>query len=127
MRNEGHDHFGRSLAPVLGKHFDHRAAIGGDSELQDAQQLRAAERPTGREHLVVEILNANAREFSENIESIEQLLQIQELNVPREILGLDGHLKGRGRAAMPAARVKENEFDSFHEPRNCGTRNSAHC
>ena len=127
MRNEGHDHFGRSLAPVFGEHLDRRAMIGGDSELQDSQQLRAAKSPARGEHLVVEVLDANAREFSENIESIEQLLQIQELNVPGKILGLNGHLERCGRAAMSAAGVEEDELDSFHQARHCGTRCSAPC
>jgi hypothetical protein len=91
-------------------HFHHK--------LQNLKELRAAKGPAVAQHGVVEILDPDACEFLEDIEGIEDFLEVGQLDSPRMLLGLDGHLKrGRGRS-MSAARVKEAKLKPLHSERS---------
>src|SRR5215831_3721978 len=85
--------------------------------LQQPHQLFAAQGPTGRQHLVIEVLDANPGVFLEDIQLVQKLLDIGKLHIPRELLRLRRHLEGGGRRAMPPTGIKEPELDSLHSRR----------
>src|ERR1700722_13987060 len=74
VRNEGNHHVGIGCPPAIFEHTHAWAMICGDSELQDLQKLSAAERPAGRQHLVVEVLNSQPSEATQYVQPVQYLL-----------------------------------------------------
>ena len=95
-----------------------------DGELQHAHDLRAAQRPAAPEHQVVNVLHAHAGERTNEVQRVQMFLQIEEMNVPGAILGINDGLQCRGGAAMAAAGVKIDELDSAHPLQilSCGVK-----
>ena len=58
------------------------------------------------------------REFLEDIEGIENLLQVSQLDFPRALLALDGHLKRGGGRPVPAAGIEETELKPLQSERS---------
>ena len=81
-------------------------------QLQDAHQLRAAQRPAIAQHLVVHVLNANSGQLAEDIQRIENFLKVDQGHFQRQALPLDLHLQSGGGVAVAASGVKENKMDA---------------
>ena len=76
------------------------------------------------QHRVVDVLDADAGVFSDDVERIEQFLQIREANFPRTPLRPNGHLQGCGGRPMAAAGVEETELNSLHARPDSDKRNA---
>jgi hypothetical protein len=63
-------------------------------------------------HLIVEILNPEAGEFTKNIQGIQDLLQIDQRDFKGKALALDFDLQGGGSVSVSASGVKEDKVDS---------------
>jgi hypothetical protein len=83
--------------------------------LQDAQQLGAAQCPTIPEQDVVLLLDANARQFPQDIQLVGQLLKLDEFDVPVALLLCHNALQSHSRIAVPAAGVMKNDVYLFHQ------------
>jgi len=130
MGHEGDNHVGRRFTPAFREDAHSGAMVDGNCELEQTHQLLATEGQAGLEHPVVSVLNANAGDLAHEIQVVESFLQIEKVDIPRETLGLDGHLEGSGGAAMASAGIKENELNSgFLGGRtvNCGHRQEEYC
>ena len=92
--------------------FTDGIVIHAHDQLQDAHELRAAERPAIAKHLVVHVLNSNSGELPENIQRIENFLKVDERDFERQALALDLNLQCGGCVAMPAAGIKEDKRDA---------------
>ena len=66
------------------------------------------------QHQVVEVLDAYAGVFPEDVDRVEQFLKVRKLNFPRALLRPDGHFQRRGGRPVTAAGVKKPELDSLH-------------
>ena len=87
--------------------------------LQDAHELRASERPIVPQHFVVNVLNANSGEPAHDIQGIQQFLQVEQIDLPRQTLFADGFCKRGGGRAMPASRIEIDQNDPRHGLRLC--------
>ena len=114
MRHEGNHHVRLRLLPVRLEQPHRRPVIHANDRLQHAHDLRAAQRPAALQHRVVNVLDADAGVFPDNVERIEQFLQVREANFPRTPLRLNGHLQGCGGRAMAAPGVEETELNPLH-------------
>src|SRR5579864_850305 len=105
------------LFPVFCQHLYGRPMIHPHDTLQHREKLRCEARPTLAQNQVVTILNAKAGDFLEEIELIEQLLKIEELDLPRPLLRFQHAFKRFGGAAMTATRVEEDDCEfAVHKP-----------
>ena len=85
-----------------------------DYTLHELQSLRGPERPTLRQHVVVNIFEPYAGGLTEDIERMQHLLQIDQAHIPGPILLFNDSLeRGRG-GAMPSARVEIDEINICH-------------
>jgi hypothetical protein len=80
--------------------------------LQNPHELRTAKRPAVPKHLIVEILNPEAGEFTKNIQGIQDLLQIDQRDFKGKALVFDFDLQGSGGVSVSASGVKEDKVDS---------------
>src|SRR3984957_10931062 len=94
------------------QHAHHSPMPRPNHELQHLHQVNAAQSPAAAQHPVVVVLDAYPRVSLEDIQLLQQLLNVEELNVPRTFLRLNGHLQGRGCRAVPAAGVEKAKLDS---------------
>ena len=73
------------------------------------QQIFRAQRPSFREHAVVDVLKTDSRNLPENIQSIQFFLKVEQANVPRPSLLFDDVLQGGRCASMASSRVKKDK------------------
>ena len=115
VRNERHNHV-RSSFPPMPLQNAHRSGMPRPNrKLQHFHQVNAAQSPSAAQHPVVVVLDAYPRVSLQDIQLIEQLLNVEEANIPRTPLRRDGHLQGGGCRTVPAAGVEKAELDSLHE------------
>ena len=76
-----------------------------------------AERPSVLQHVVVDVLYAQARGPANDIDGIEQFLEVNQFGIPRKLLLLDDLLEGGGRGAVAAAGVEVDQRDACHRLR----------
>jgi hypothetical protein len=78
------------------------------------------------EERVVLLLDADAGEAAEDVELVGELLELDELDLPRAMLLGDYGLEGYGGVAVAATGVMKKDVDFFHERnvaaifQNCG-------
>ena len=129
IRHHRNDHVGTGLFPVFCKQANGGPVIQPDDRMHKHQALRRAQRPTLRQHQVVNVFQPNARDFLENIQRIEHFLQIDQLNIPRPPLRFGHCFQSRGRRAVTAPRVEINEvhFRSKQSSHDCFIAASLPC
>ena len=77
-------------------------------------QLRRPERPAFLQHGVVEVFQAQAGDFAEHVERVQQFLQVHHADFARPLLLLH-HLPQRiGGGPMASAGVEEDEVELAH-------------
>src|SRR5690348_9080418 len=94
-----------------------------DHLLQHAHQLLAAQGPAGRQHLVVEVLDANPGVLLQDVQLVEHLLDVHKFNIPGMLLRLSGYFERCSRRAVSAACVEEPKLDSLHSAHCCNLPN----
>src|SRR5947209_3373776 len=82
-----------------------------DNSMHAAQKERRSQRVAAFQHDVVNVLQTHARVLTENIQRIQDLLQVDELNVPRALLLLDDRFQGQRGAAVSSSGIEEHEVD----------------
>src|ERR1700678_1625376 len=97
-----------------GKEPSCRSVVQTDDSLHKFQALRRAERPTLREHVVVDIIKAYAGHLTKDIERMEYFLQIGETYVPGPLLVLNDRFQGSCGGPMASAGVKIDEINFCH-------------
>src|SRR5882724_4267545 len=85
-----------------------------DGCLEHAQEAGAAERPAVLQQNVVLLLDADSGELAQHVESVRQVLKLDELDLPVALLLRNDGLQGYGGIAMSPAAVVENDLDFFH-------------
>ena len=94
--------------------------VQSDHSMHEPEALGRAERPSLRQHQVVNIFQANSGDFPENIHGMQDFLQIHQSNFPRSFLRfsssllLDNRLERRRRGAMTASGVEIDKMYPFH-------------
>ena len=83
--------------------------VGADRPLQNDQELRREARPAFAQDQVVGVLNAQAGGATKQVEGIEQLLNVEETDIPRICLAEKRGFESVSRAAMSTAGVVEND------------------
>ena len=102
--------------PIVFEQMHQRAMENADGALEDSQQSSCAEGPAVLQEHVVLLLDSNAGEFAEDVEFVGQLLELDELDLPRaSLLGEDG-LESYCSVAVAAPCVMKKDVDFFHEP-----------
>lgn len=76
--------------------------------MQDSQHLRSKTCPALAQQQVIAVLESNLCELLQGINCVQQLLQVQQLNLPRNALLLNDSLDGVGCIAMPASGIEED-------------------
>ena len=104
-----HGGVGPRFAPVLLEPPDDAAVIDADRAVEHRQHLRCSKCPAFLQHQVVNVLHPDAREFLDEVETVEEFLEMQEGNFPGTALFADRAGKSVGRASMAAAGVKVYE------------------
>ena len=112
VRHERNHHVRRVLLPELFEDPHRGPVVRPHDKLQDAHELRAAQRPAVAQHLVVHVLNANSGQLAEDIQRVEDFLKVYEGHFQRQALPLDLHLQSRGGVAVAPSGVKENKMDA---------------
>src|SRR6266850_1062044 len=106
--------FQNGLTPKDFQQTDQGLVKQADGCLQHAKEAGAAERPAILQQNVVLLLNANPGELAQQIQSVRQILKLDELDLPVALLFGNDRLQGYGGIAMAPAAVVENDMDSFH-------------
>ena len=88
--------------------------VQADHAVKEFEALRRSEGPALGEHKIVDVLKIDPGDFPENVERLQQLLEIDQGNLPRAILLFDDRLERRGRGAMSSTRVEIDELYTFH-------------
>ena len=76
---------------------------------QKHQQLRREARPAFAQNQIVGVLNAQASEAANHVEGIEQLLNVENRDVPGMFLRGKSSFQGVRRTLMPSASVMKND------------------
>jgi hypothetical protein len=100
------------LLPELLEDPHGRPVVRPHHKLQDAHELRAAQRPAVAQHLVVHVLDANSGQLAEDIQRVEDFLKVYQGHFQRQALPLDLHLQSRCGVAVAPSCVKENKMDA---------------
>ena len=103
------------LLPILFQHLDHLAVIDPQQQVHRGQHLGRAQRPALFQQFVVDILHPDAREFANDVERGQNVLQIDQPDLPGAVLILDNGIESVGGAPVAAAGIKENEIDLLHQ------------
>jgi hypothetical protein len=112
MRNYRDHHVRLGLEPEAFEQAHGRIVIQTYDTLEEPHELRAAKCPAVPEHFVIQLLDSNAGELTEDIQGVKYFLKVYEGDFERKALMLDFNLQGGGGVAMPSAGVKENKGDS---------------
>jgi hypothetical protein len=111
MRDQRDYHVGRVSAPMSFEHPNLLFVEHPDDHLHQRDQLGRAQRPTPPQHDVVDFLKLNARQFSNNIDRIQKILDTAEPHLPWTLLFADDRFQGLGGFPMAAAGVNVDELD----------------
>ena len=92
------------------QYFGERAALSGMIQANDAvhhrHEILRAQRPAALEQRVVHILHADACVLAEDVERLENLLEIDEFDLPVAPLVFDDGFERSGGASMAAAGIE---------------------
>ena len=88
--------------------------VQSDDAVQKLEALGRAQGPAFGEHQVVDVLKIDARDFPEDVERLQQLLEVDQGDFPGAILPFDDRFERGGRGAMAPAGVEIEELDTFH-------------
>src|SRR6185436_13091319 len=83
--------------------------------MHELQALSRPERPAFRQHQVVNILQANAGNFAEDVERIEHFLKIDQPDFPRSGLLVDDRFQRGGGGSMASSGIEVDEINLLHE------------
>src|ERR1019366_3200356 len=86
-----------------------------------------AEGPAAPQHQIVEILEPDAGGLAEDIHLIQQFLQIHHLHFPRTRLAADHFAQCIGGAAMAAAGIEKDKFESLSAARDASHERDKCC
>src|SRR5262245_57832604 len=104
---------------MFGEPLDHTRVCEPDESLQDLELLTQAERETGRETLVVDVLRLDAEDALKEAGWVEDLRQVHLAHVPREPLCLNRAFECGRRGAVAATGIEPNEVDRAHRRADC--------
>jgi len=99
-----------------------------DHAMHELQTLRRAQGPALRQHLVIDVFQAQAGDLAEDVQRIEDFLQIDQADLPslargRPVLRIDHRFQRHGRGAMASAGVEIDKINFLHYcfiPVSCG-------
>src|SRR5665213_3413526 len=114
IRNYRNHHRRRAVFPITGEKIDLRRMIGADYSMHQRKQLGGPQRPATPQDQVIDILQADSREFTEDVDFVEKLLEIHETHVPAALLTVNDVTERIGGAAVAAAGVEEHQFERLH-------------
>lgn len=77
------------------------------------EQLSRTKRPAVFKDTIVDIFQTQPGEFAKDIETVEDVLQVYQTNVPGAVLLANYRFEGGGGGAMSAPGIKENEIDGW--------------
>ena len=104
------DHVRAILAPKIREHLHLLRVIEANDALHQRQKIIGARRPTPSQHAVIQVLQPDSGNFAEHIERIQQLLKIDETDLPGAVLLLADGFECGCRASMTAACIEEHEI-----------------
>src|SRR5262245_50694753 len=104
---------------MFGEPLDHARVREPDESLQDLQLLTQAERETGRETLVVDVLGLDAEDALKEAGGIEDRRQVHLAHAPRERLCANRAFERGRRGAVAATGIEPNEVDRAHRRADC--------
>src|SRR5271166_403143 len=79
------------------------------------QHLGGSDGPAFFQQFVIDILHPDAGEFANDVERSENVLQVDQPDLPGAVLFLDNGIESVGGAPVAAAGIKENEIDLLHQ------------
>jgi len=109
VRNDRQDHVSGMIGPISLKGSHDLRMVDVDGCLKNAEELRGEARPAAAEDVVVDLLDANAGEAAHEVEGVEELLEVEELDLPGIGLRGEGAADGIGGVAMAAASVMKDD------------------
>jgi hypothetical protein len=83
------------------------------------RKLRRSNHPSALQKRIVDVLQAQAGDFLEDIDLFQHLLQVHHPDLERPLLLLDHLPYGSCRGAVAPARVKVDEVEPLHSVRLC--------
>ena len=102
------------MTPVVFEQIHQRLVKKANGPLQHPEKMSAAESPAVLQKNVVLLLDANAGQFSQNVEAIGEILELDELDLPIASLLEKDSLQGNGRVLMSSSRVVVDDSDFLH-------------
>lgn len=114
--HERNGHIRAGLHPMLLEEPHDRPMVHANHRVHESQTLRRAQSPALRQHFVINVLQAEVRDFAEHIQGIEEFLEIRQTDFPRPALLFDDGFERRRRGAVSSSGIEEHKFNSFH---NC--------
>src|SRR6266478_401055 len=87
VRDQRNDHVRLRIYPMPGEEADGGTVVESNYPVHEPQSLGGAQRPTLRQHLVVNVFETDTSDFTEDIEGVEDLLQVHQAYFPWFVRG----------------------------------------
>jgi len=114
MRNDRHHQIGAVDAPEVAQFAHHEGVEQADNPVHGWQYPGRSLGPTAPQAPIVNILRIDAGGLPYKIEMTQDLLQVDQLNLPGPFFNADGLSKRHRSAAVSATRVKEDHLYGRH-------------
>ncbi len=87
--------------------------VDADDALHHWQKVRGSERPPFCEQQIIDVLEANSRDLTEDIQRIEDLLKVYQPYIPGAPFCSDDGLEGHGSIAVSTPGVKVDKIERW--------------
>ena len=114
MGNQRHDHVRPVAFPVLLEQAYLLLVQQADQHVHHGNQLCGAEGPVAPEHDVIEFMELYPGGLADDVDRVEQILNIQQTQVPGPLLPADDLGERRRCRSVPSTGVDKNEIDFVH-------------
>ena len=100
--------------PILPQNANDPRVMQLYGALKEGEQRRRKSRPTFSQEKIIAVLNSQPCGPVNKVNRIQQFLQVQKVNVPGMILGLEHCLQCSGGAAVSTTCVVKNDREVMH-------------